>query len=175
MADGPKFWPFSRSRAETEADRLLAAVTQISRQPSFFGEGRIPDTLEGRFELMTVHAALALIRLRASPEAAPMAQEFTDKLFRQFDAGLREAGVGDLAVPKRMSKLAGSFYGRLEAYEAGLLDESAAALEAALARNTGAVAFAPALAQYARQTLASQAPAPLENLTRLDGWALAPG
>ena len=50
-------WPFHRSRADEDAESLLAAVTQASRRPALFGEGRIPDTLEGRFELMTVHGA----------------------------------------------------------------------------------------------------------------------
>lgn len=169
-----KIWPFRPSRAQADADRLLAAVTQISRQPSFYGEGRIPDTLEGRFELMTLHAALALIRLRAEPGAEPLAQDFTDKLFRQFDAGLREAGVGDLSVPKRMRKLAGEFYGRLDAYAAPLGAGDQPALQNALARNMGAELFATALAAYAFAAKARQAAEALENLMRFDGWPAAP-
>ncbi|MEZ6021914.1 MAG: ubiquinol-cytochrome C chaperone family protein [Hyphomonadaceae bacterium] len=57
-----------------------------------------------------------------------MAQAFTDTLFRFFDAGLREAGVGDLTVPKRMHKLAASFYGRLNAYVAAIEAEDRPAL-----------------------------------------------
>ena len=102
MMDLAAFWPFRPSRADLDADRLLDAVTQAARRPVFFGEGRAPDTLEGRLEVMTLHAVLALIRLHAEPVAAPLAQAFADKLFRQFDAGLREAAVGDLTVPKRM-------------------------------------------------------------------------
>src|SRR5262245_29059216 len=126
-------WPFQRSRADEDAERLLAAVTDASRRPAFFGEDRVGDTLEGRFELMTIHGALALIRLQGEPDAEPLAQAFADHLFSMFDAGLREAAVGDTAVPKRMHKLAGDFYGRLDAYGAALSDPSA--LEAALARN----------------------------------------
>lgn len=174
MSAWRKIWPFRPSRAETDADRLLSAITQISRQPSFYGRDRVPDTLEGRFELMTLHAALALIRLDAEPGAAPLAQDFTDKLFRHFDGGLREAGVGDLSVPKHMRKLAGSFYGRLDAYSGPIAKDERAALEEALSRNIGASAFAPALSVYAFEAKARQSEAPVENLMRLDGWPAAP-
>lgn len=170
-----KMWPFPRSRAEIDAERLLSAVTQISRQPAFFGKDRLADTLEGRFELMTLHAALALVRLRAAPEARRLAQVFTDKLFRQFDAGLREDGVGDLTVPKRMRKLASAFYGRLEAYGDPLAAGERGRLEEALARNTGAGVFARALAAYALDGFARQSAAPVDSLARLDGWPPAPG
>jgi cytochrome b pre-mRNA-processing protein 3 len=167
-------WPFRRSRAQQDAERLLSAVIQVSRQPNFYGPDRVPDTLEGRFELMTLHAALALERLKAEPTLAPLAQQFTDRLFRHFDAGLREAGVGDLAVPKRIRKMAGAFYGRVKAYgEALAMGE--AALADALARNVGVNdAFATVLAAYARASAAQQADAPHERLSRLDGWATAP-
>ena len=92
--------------------RLLEAVTEASRRPALFAAGRIPDTLEGRFEAMALYGSLALIRLRADAGAAPLAQCFADKLFRTFDAGLREEGVGDLAVPKRMQKLAAPYASR---------------------------------------------------------------
>src|SRR5262245_44603762 len=113
-------WPFSRSRAAEDAAALLEAVQAASRRPAFFGPGRVADTLEGRFELMALNGALALIRLKAEPGAEPLAQDFTDLLFKSFDAGLREAAVGDLSVPKRMRRLAGDFYGRLNAYSGAL-------------------------------------------------------
>src|SRR5687768_56804 len=99
-------WPFRPSRASQDAERLLEAVTAASRRPALFAPGRIPDTLEGRFEMLSLSAALAMLRLRADAGAAPLAQSFADRLFRSIDAGLREAGVGDTAVPKRMQKLA---------------------------------------------------------------------
>jgi cytochrome b pre-mRNA-processing protein 3 len=172
------FWPFRRTRADVDAGLLLSCVTQISRQPSFFGEARIPDTLEGRLELMTLHACLALLRLGEGAGEAPLGQAFADQLFRQFDSGLREAGVGDLAVPKRMRKIAGAFYGRLSAYAAALA-VSDKALEEAVARNVFAAApadapFAGGLAAYARTAFETQAAAPIEALFRLDGWPPAP-
>jgi cytochrome b pre-mRNA-processing protein 3 len=164
-------WPFKRSKADTDAERLLDAVTQASRQPTLFGEGRIPDTLEGRFELMALNASLALIRVRHASGAEPLAQAFTDKLFRLWDAGLREDGVGDLVVPKKMRKLAGSFYGRLNAYEDAL--KSPEALAGAVARNVLAAdahPFAPTLAAYAIHTAEVQAGAELDALFTSEGW-----
>ena len=101
-------WPFSPSRESKDAALLLHQVTSASRNPALFGEGRVADTLEGRFELMALHGALALVRLKQSPEAGPLAQAFVDVLFRQLDSGLREDGVGDTAVPKRVHRLAGA-------------------------------------------------------------------
>lgn len=166
-------WPFKRSQADLDAERLLAAVTQASRQPALFGEGRIPDTLEGRFELLTLNASLALIRLRAATGAETLAQSFTDKLFRHFDAGLREDGVGDLIVPKKMHKLAGSFYGRLDAYAAALGGGDPEALAAAVGRNVlgdAAHPFAATLADYVRSVSGRQGKSELDALFSMQGW-----
>jgi cytochrome b pre-mRNA-processing protein 3 len=164
-------WPFRRSRVEEDADRLLAAVRAASRDPSLFGGGRIPDTLQGRFEAVTLHAGLALFRLRADEAAADLAQAFTDKLFREFDAGLREEGVGDTSVPKRMHKLAGDFYGRVQAYSAAIEAADRAALAAALERNIGLSAeFAALLAGHALATAESQARAPFSKLIEIAAW-----
>ena len=166
-------WPFQPSRASQDAARLLDVVTQVSRRPPLFGPGRIPDTLEGRFEAMAIHGALVMIRLATDAGAAPLAQIFTDRLFRAFDAGLREAGVGDLSVPKRMRRLAGDFYGRLEAYGAAIGPGDLTALAAALGRNVfadEAHAFAPVLADHVLATARAQAQAPVEALFSQSAW-----
>lgn len=164
-------WPFSPSRAQKDAERLLWLVTNASRNPALFGEGRTPDTLDGRFELLGLHAALALLRLRQAPEAEPLAQAFVDGLFRHLDSGLREEGVGDLAVPKRVHKLAGVFYGRADAYGAAL-GEGADALEAALTRNIlgGEPAFAPSLARHVGGLVAVQSELGWQALLTDEGW-----
>ncbi|MBI1188932.1 MAG: ubiquinol-cytochrome C chaperone [Alphaproteobacteria bacterium] len=175
MRDWVQRWTGPGKADREAAGRLLTTVTGIARQPGFFGEGRVPDTLEGRTELMFLHAALALMRLKASPAQAGLAQSFTDRFFRLLDAGLREAGVGDLSVPRKMRALASSFYGRLAAYEGALGDE--AALRAAIGRNVFADSghpFAAALAAYAQETadgLAGADPGALEALTV---WRPAP-
>jgi cytochrome b pre-mRNA-processing protein 3 len=168
-------WPFRRSRADQDGELLLSTVVQIARQPSFYGEGRAPDTLEGRLELMIVHAVMALLRLKAEGGLAPLAQAFTDKLFRSFDAGLREDGVGDLTVPKKMRKLASEFYGRLGAYTEAIEAGDAGQLAAALVRNGAAgEAFGANLAAYVQSGVAAQTERPAADMMRLDGWPPAP-
>lgn len=132
--------------------------------------------MDCRFEAMALNGALALIRLRSDPSAAPLAQAFTDKLFRALDAGLREAGVGDTSVPKRMRGLASSFYGRLEAYAAPIGGGDEPALAAALSRNVlGAEhPFAATLARHVLSTARAQADAPLSVLLDADGWPSPP-
>jgi cytochrome b pre-mRNA-processing protein 3 len=150
---------------------LVKVVTEASRRPSLYGEGKVPDTIEGRFELMTVAGALALIRLQSEPGAGPLAQVFVDRLFSLFDAGLREAGTSDTAVPKRMRALAAAFYGRLDAYRSALSDLPR--LEAALARNVwrrDAHPFAATLARHVANTAAVQAKAPISAMFAAEGW-----
>jgi cytochrome b pre-mRNA-processing protein 3 len=166
-------WPFKRGAADIDGERLLTAVTAASRKVAFFGAGKAADTLEGRFEIMALNASLALIRLQAEAGAAPLAQSFTDQLFRQFDAGLREEGVSDTAVPKRMHKLAGAFYGRRKAYAAALSSADPEALTAAVSRNVlGADThpFAAALAGYAIEAAGRQAGLPITALFSDQGW-----
>jgi cytochrome b pre-mRNA-processing protein 3 len=170
-----------RRKAERlAARRLLTTVAGIARQPNLFGDGRVPDTLEGRLELMFLHGALALIRLKDAATGSPlgqtgMTQEFTDAFFSFLDAGLREAGVADLSVPRRMRALASAFYGRVRAYEQALGD--APALAAAIGRNVfgdSGHAFAAALAGYAQATADSLAQADPGALEALTAWKPAP-
>jgi cytochrome b pre-mRNA-processing protein 3 len=165
-----RIWPFQPSLAETDAARLLAAVTAASRRPDLFGENRVPDTLEGRFEMLALHAALALRRLRTARAAPALGQAFVDQVFSQLDAGLREDGVGDLSVAKRMRVLAGAFYGRVRAYDAAW--EAPTALAAALARNVAAPPFAASLAAHALALAARQAELPLSILLTSEAWTL---
>lgn len=166
-------WSFTRSPATSDAARLLSAVEAASRRPGFFGAGRVADTLEGRFELLALNAALALLRLKADPASAPLAQAFVDQFFRSIDAGLRESGVGDLTVPKKMRLAAGAFYGRLTVYGDAIAAQDLAALTAAVSRNIvapEAQSFAPNLAAYAMEAARLQGAAPLENLFSREGW-----
>lgn len=165
-------WPFRRSRAARDAERLLGAVTAASRNDALFGEGRAPDTLQGRFEVLTLYATLALTRLRSAEGTEVLAQSFTDTLFRHVDSGLREAGVGDLAVPKRMRKLAGEFFGRANAYQAAVEAKDASTLESALVRNIAGMGpeFASSLAQQTLQLASHQAAGALDLLFVEEGW-----
>ena len=117
------------------AELAYGRVVEQARQPGFFIECGVPDTLDGRFELICLHAFLYLHRLKhEQPQAAPLGQRFFDTMFADFDRSLREMGTGDLSVGRQIQRMAQAFYGRVAAYEQGLAADDAA-LEPALARN----------------------------------------
>lgn len=117
-------------------DALYGEIVASARQPVFYSNWGVPDTPLGRFEMLSVHMFLFLERARGGPPAlADAAQELTDEFFKDVEHSLRELGIGDLGVPKRMKKLAKMFYGRAEAYREALAAQDGAALAAALARN----------------------------------------
>ncbi len=116
-------------------DRLHGEIVVAARDPVLFTQYGITDDLDGRFESVALHAALVLRRLNRFPPPGPqIAQDLADSVFRHFDVALREMGVGDLSVPKRMKTLAEAFLGRADAYNRAL-GEGHAALCAALSRN----------------------------------------
>jgi cytochrome b pre-mRNA-processing protein 3 len=148
-----------RSRANRRLiDRLHGEIVAAARHPALYREFGVADTFEGRFELVVLHAFLVVRRLNQLPAPAPeMAQDLVDAVFAHFDVALREAGVGDLAVPKRMKRLAAAFYGRVTAYDLALQADGDDELAAALTRNTfgpegGTTAStgAPLLGRYVR-------------------------
>lgn len=125
-------------------------VVEQSRQPAFFTDCTVPDTLDGRFELICLHAFLYLHRLKSEgPPASRFCQELFDTMFIDMDRSLREMGKSDLRVGKEIKRMAEGFYGRVRAYEEGLAGAEAG-LAAALARNLfGTVTGAPPLAEMA--------------------------
>ncbi|HZH12527.1 MAG TPA: ubiquinol-cytochrome C chaperone family protein [Microvirga sp.] len=130
---------------------LYARIATASRNPGLYAALGIPDTLEGRFESLSLHMILSLRALRELPAPADdVAKDLTDAFFRDMDASLREMGVGDTVVPKRMKKVAAAFYGRAQAYDPALNGRDEAGLAQALGRNAlGTDAPAGALARYA--------------------------
>lgn len=120
---------------ETAARALYQAIVTQAREGALYRDGGVPDSVDGRFELVVLHSVLVLRRLKAEGEAAiPLAQELLDMLFLDMDESLREMGVGDLSVGKKIKAMAQAFYGRISAYETGL-QAGEAALAAALGRN----------------------------------------
>lgn len=157
----------------TKARAIVEAAAHAARNPALFGDGRTPDTFDGRFQVATLMGVLAMRRIRRDETAGKLGQEFADILFRSFDEGLREAGVGDLSVAKHMKKLAGAFYGRLAAYDPLLAAGDAPALAAALSRNVWdaqAAPFAPELAAHVLGLAARLDSAPLEALAATETW-----
>lgn len=126
---------FSRQRAVREAaERAYQRVVAQARQPMLFAEFGVPDTLDGRFELICLHAFLYLHRLKSEPGSTAVCQAFFDRMFADMDRGLREMGTGDLSVGRHVKRMAQGFYGRIRAYQEGL-ERGDGALSAALARN----------------------------------------
>ena len=131
-------WPFGRrksrppARAET-IEIIYGMIVAQARLPDFYADFGVPDTVNGRFDMVVLHLWMLLRRLR-SLAALEVAQTLFDQFCSDMDGNLREMGVGDLAVPKRMVKFGEAFYGRSAAYDAATA-ASIAELSAALARN----------------------------------------
>lgn len=147
---------FRKDPAKEAALALFAEAAGRARAPVFYADLGVEDSVEGRFELLTLHVYLILRRLKGQGEdAARVAQKLFDATFASFDDALRELGVGDLAVGRRIRKMAEAFYGRIGAYEAALAADAApSSLVEAVGRNVYGdpdAPGAPALAAYVRQ------------------------
>lgn len=117
-------------------ERQYALLTAAARQPFLYSDLDVPDTVMGRFEMLSAILILYFRRTRASSRTGQeIAQEIVDAFFEDVDHSIRELGVGDAGVPKKMKQLAGMFYGRLESYAAALDESDGAALAEALQRN----------------------------------------
>ena len=154
--------------------RLYGMIVAQAREEAFYRAYDVPDSVNGRFEMIVLHVLLLLRRLGCGPSRGP-GQVLFDLFCRDMDANLREMGVGDLAVPREMQRMGEAFYGRQAAYETALNAPDRQALVAVLARNvfgsTGApVGGAVQLATYvtaADRALAGQDAA---ALARGEAW-----
>ncbi len=123
-------------RYERVGFALYGRVVEAARAPFLYRDLGVPDTLDGRFDLVGLFAFLMVRRLEAEPPAGHrLAQAVFDAMFSDMDVTLREMGVGDLSVGKRVKAMWEAFHGRSAAYAAALAVTDDAALEAALARN----------------------------------------
>ena len=163
--------PLFRRPDPTIATLYGAIVTQ-ARNPRFYESYRVPDTVLGRFDLIVLHLALVLRRLRVGEAAAPnLAQGLFDAFCRDMDHNLREMGISDPGVPRQMQKVGEAFYGRAQAYDAAIGEREEDALVQALARNVYAGATGPdvaamQLAVYVRQAVEMLDGQPFERLAR---------
>ena len=122
-------------RSERQALRpLYDGAVRVGREPGWYLEGGVPDTMTGRFDVISSVVALILLRLECEGDAARKETVLLTELFiDDMDATLREAGTGDLVVGKRVGKLMSALGGRLGAYRAALAGEGD--LDAAVRRN----------------------------------------
>lgn len=157
-----------RSRDRATIEGLYGAIVAQARDPAFYADYGAPDTVEGRFDLIVLHLVLVIRRMRAGgQDAQDFAQGVFDCFCRDMEHNLREMGVSDLGVPKRMRAIGESFYGRAASYEAALAQEASSPLEEAVARNIFGVAAAPGaarMADYARRADSMLASQPLAEI-----------
>ena len=125
----------SRAAANEVAMGLYEKVVVQARQPQFYTAHGVPDTPDGRYDMIMLHAFLLLHRLKLDHgETEDTAQAFFDLMFEDMDKNLREMGAGDVGIGRRIKDMAKAFYGRIAAYEEGLNADDDT-LETALRRN----------------------------------------
>lgn len=152
---------FKDSDVRAAAHGIYCRLVEQARLPAFYVACGVEDTPDGRFDMIAVHATLILRRLKRDGDAtADLAQEIFDVMFADMDQNLREMGVGDIGVGKRVKGMAQGFYGRLAAYDAGLRALHNDDLVSALRRNlfrksTPTDSQVAAIAEYIRREAAS--------------------
>jgi len=161
----------SRPTLKKAAREVHDRVVRQARLPEFYLSGAAADTLEGRFDMASLHAILVMRRLRGEGEdGRDLAQSLFDVMFSNLDHALRENGVGDTKVATRMREMGETFYGQARALDAALDAESVpAALEAFFARN------GPQRAERLNATLASYVVRVCEHLDSVEGVELFAG
>lgn len=128
---------FRRRRFEREAFMLYGAAVAAAREPLWYAELGVPDTLDGRFDMVSVFVFLLVDRARSEPvpEGPVLAQAVFDAMFADMDQNLREMGVGDLSVGKKVKVMWEAFNGRARVYAAAVESPEEGALAEALGRN----------------------------------------
>ena len=167
-------WPFNRFNKPDQPQRgtieaIYGMIVTQAREPSFYRERGAPDTVNGRFDVLLLHLWIVLRRFRSAKGATQASQALFDRFCEDIDANLREMGVGDLTVPKRMQAFGEAFYGRTAAYDAALA-VGQEALAQALCKNIlngEGIENGKALATYANVVMA--------HLDRLDDTAFLTG
>lgn len=156
------FWPFNhfrqpRSPSRGTIEAIYGMIVAQAREPSFYQAIGVADTVNGRFEMIVLHLWLVLRRIRATPDGGAFSQALFDRFCSDLDANLRELGVGDLTVPKRMQAFGEAFYGRAAAYDLALA-AGHEALSKALCKNVLSgvgLENAQRLASYVEQSVAA--------------------
>lgn len=166
---------FGKPSLQRNADALYIQAVEQARQVVFYEDLGVPDTVDGRFDMIALHVFLILRRLKQDNERSQAtAQALFDTMFTDMDRGLRELGAGDLGVGRRVKVMATAFYGRVAAYDQGLVFDDDSLSEAILrnifrgdAQNRDQAAL---IASYVRAQAGALARQPMEAL--LDGQVL---
>ena len=170
--------PKSGASSQKVGDALYTAVSVQARQPAFYTALGVEDRIDARFELYTLHALLLILRLRDEDQDGPSsgvaaAQSLFDVYVSALDNLLRELGVGDISMARKMRTLGEALYGRMTAYEAPVRAGDAETLALHLARNVYAsedTAKAESLARYAITARAMLAAQPFADVLTAPNW-----
>jgi len=163
-------------RRERFGDGLYELAVRQARDPGFYTALGVADRIDARFELYTLHVLLLTMRLKdeGTERGGDAGQQLFDTYVSALDHTLRELGVGDISVGKKMRKLGESLYGRMTAYETPLRDGDADTLAASLARNvleSETPADGAALAAYALSSRSRLAAQPFDDVLKAPAWA----
>jgi len=165
---------FRKDPADEIARRLYGKLVELARRPVFYADIEAPDSVEGRFELLTIHVFLLLRRLKgAGPGADKLAQKIFDAFFQNMDDSLREMGVGDMSIGRKIRAMAESFYGRVGAYEKAMAqsddsDRPSEPLAHALSRNVFGLENAPGSPRLAAYVISADAALSGQALARIE-------
>lgn len=161
-------WLAHQSKGKAKARELYGAVVAQAREPAFYRAYGVDDTPEGRYELIALHLVLVLERLgQADVAAEELRRETLETFITDMDDSMREMGVGDTTVPKRVKKAAGGVYTRAGAYRAALAEPDDAALAAVLGEYVYQGGSAPPsgpMPAYVRSLAAHLAALPADRL-----------
>ena len=189
-------WPFNYFRRPDASpaptiEVIYGMIVTRVREPVFYRDLGVPDTVDGRFDLLLLHLWMVLRRLRAAENGMEPAQALFDRFCEDMDDNLREMGVGDLAVPRRMQAFGEAFYGRSRAYDLALgqrtdqvteqvaeqrIEQVREALAQVIAKNIlngGDQDHAQALAAYTMATVTSLAACD-DAATLRGAWSFPP-
>lgn len=177
------FFGLFGNRFDDDTFALYRAIVTEARHTEFYLHYGVPDTVSARFDMIVLHMAVLLHRLHAEDVPEPTlprrrrpptpherGQDLIDLFFTDMDRSLREMGIGDVAIPKRIKKLAAAWNGRFRAYDTALATDDRAAFEAAIRRNVltdvGEIGRADALADHLRLVSAALAGQPIGDVMR---------
>lgn len=127
---------FRRAARSDTISTLYGTIVAQARLPCFYRDYAVADTVNGRFDLIVLHLALALDRLLPDSALQGVGQGVFDRFCQDMDSNLREMGFSDLKVPKEMQRMGEAYFGRAQAYQTALAaDDGGQALVEAIARN----------------------------------------
>jgi cytochrome b pre-mRNA-processing protein 3 len=165
---------FRKSTATEPVYAVYSAIVAQSRQPWFYAQLGVPDTVTGRFDMISLHLALLFRRLRSEqPQDKEFSQAVFDLFFKDMDRSLREMGTGDLAVPKKIQKMGNIFFGLLAALSQAMDRRDLAALEAVLSKNIFDGADGPNIRSLAEYLLSEDAALAAQPTRAIIGGAIA--